>query len=56
MDYEKAWIMLKEDVEFAVSEGYERGFNNPENEEYGKFYAYQRVLDKMKRLENDKDF
>lgn len=55
MDYKKAWERLKSDAELAVDEGYDRGFNNPDSPEHGKFYVWQYVLDEMKRLEDNEE-
>lgn len=53
MDYEKAWKTVKDDLEIALDEGYECGYNDPQSKEYGKFYAYQKTHDLMSRLEKE---
>ena len=50
-DFEK-WQSLKSDIERAVEEGVERGFNmTPDTADGGKFVAYRYVLDYMDRLD-----
>ena len=50
------WQLLKEDIELAVEEGFDRGFNStPDIAEGGMFKAYRYVLDKMNDLEGDSD-
>lgn len=51
MNYKRAWEILKADIERAVEEGYECNYNDPDSEEYDKFYVYQYVNDKMDNLE-----
>ena len=46
------WNLLKDDIERAVEEGFQRGFNSvPDTADGGKFTAYRYVLDKMNELD-----
>lgn len=46
------WKILREDMECAVEEGVDSGFNNtPDIANGGKYIAYKYVLDKMNQLE-----
>lgn len=50
-DFNK-WQKLKQDMELAVKEGWDRGFNNmPDTADGGKFYAFRYVLDMMNELD-----
>lgn len=50
------WTKLKSDVERAVEEGFERGFNNsPETPDGAKFVAFRYVLDLMNRLDGEEN-
>lgn len=55
MSVAEKWKTLKEDMELAVEEGFQRGFSNtPDTAEGGKFIAYRYVLDMMERLDGEK--
>lgn len=46
------WERLKNDMELAVEEGFNRGFcNSPETSEGGKFVAFRYILDKMNEMD-----
>lgn len=54
MTLQQAWDELKALMERGIEEGNVCGYCNPSNtERYGMYRVYERVLDKMKRLEKE---
>lgn len=51
MNYEQMWNDLKWYIDMAVDEGVQCGYNKEVNVHYGAFYAYNRVLEEINRLE-----
>jgi hypothetical protein len=54
MDYREMWERLKEEVEMAFEEGLDCGYDDPESENFDKFYVYERIYRKMNALEVNK--
>ena len=52
-DSTKKWNALKEDIELAVQEGIDCGYDTSETVDGGKFYSFRYVLDKMKTLDGE---
>lgn len=54
MTLQKAWDELKDLMERGIEEGKVCGYDTPsDNEKYGMYKVYNRVLDKMNRLEKE---
>ena len=54
MDFRKAWIQVKENLELTVDEGQANGYDeNSDTHDAGMYEAYKRVLDHMQRLESE---
>lgn len=53
MDYRKAWDEVKSNLEEAIAEGYNNGYDDTESvtRESGMYEAYKRVYDNMVELE-----
>jgi len=45
--YREMWGRLEQFIEMALEEGRDNGYDDPNSENYGKFYAYNRVSEKM---------
>lgn len=52
-NYKELWNTLKFDMENAVREGYEQGFDKGSTVNSGKFKAYQYVLDTMNKMDGE---
>jgi hypothetical protein len=54
MTLQRAWDELKELMERGIEEGKVCGYDTPsDRKEHGMYKVYDRVLDKMKRLEKE---
>lgn len=51
MDYRKMWESLKADIEMGLEEGRECGYDDPNHENFDKFWTYDRIHRKMDMLE-----
>ena len=51
MDYREMWERLKGEVEMALEEGRDCGYDNPESDNFDKFYVYERIYKKINALE-----
>ncbi|NLV87593.1 MAG: hypothetical protein GX025_10335 [Clostridiales bacterium] len=45
------WNLLKDDIEMVIEQGRNCGYDSETSDFYGKFEAYEFILDKMKQLE-----
>lgn len=54
-NYKELWNTLKFDMENAVREGYEQGFDKGSTVNSGKFKAYQYVLDTMNKMDGEEN-
>ena len=52
MDYRELWERLKVEIQSAIDEGRECGYDDPESENFDKFWVYTRVFAKMTNFEN----
>lgn len=55
MNYKQLWENLKYFMEMAVEEGTQCGYDKEENENYKAFFAYNKVLEEMNRLEGEQN-
>lgn len=54
MNYKQKWELLKEWFEEAMEEGYNCGYDKEQGTvESGMFYAYKRMLQRIKELDGD---
>ena len=51
MDYREMWERLREEIDRALEEGRENGYDDPKSENVDKFYVYERIGRKMNALE-----
>ena len=51
--YRELWERLKQDIEMALDEGRDCGYDDPSNENFDKFWTYERLSKKMKTLEDN---
>ncbi len=52
MDYREMWERLREEIDRAIEEGIECGYNKVDSEDFDKFYIYERISGKMNDLES----
>ena len=51
MDYRKMWEQLRAEIDLALEEGRDCGYDDPKSENFDKFYVYERIGRKMDALE-----
>lgn len=54
-NYKELWHTLKFDMENAVREGCQQGFDKGNTVNSGKFKAYQYVLDTMNKMDGEEN-
>ena len=52
-NYKDLWYTLKFDIENAVQEGYQQGFDKGNTVNSGKFKGYKYVLDTMNKMDGE---